>query len=77
MGMKFGQTKKKQVRRYPRGNKPRTIKIKYPVNLFIKVGGRWLPPIEVKNGKELREQIEWHKILNGNVTDYKTEKIKQ
>jgi len=66
------------MRRYPRGNKPRTIKLQYPVNLFIKVGGRWLPPIEVKNGVELRDKIAWHKFFFENdVTDYKTEKIKQ
>jgi len=65
------------MRRYPRGNKPRTIKLQYPVNLLIKVGGRWLPPIEVKNGAELRNTIEFHKTFNMNISDYKTEKIKQ
>lgn len=64
----------KQVKRYPK-NKSHVTKLSYPLNLFIKVGGRWKPPIKVEDGIHLKSEIEGAKVLYGGISDFKTEKI--
>jgi hypothetical protein len=62
-------------RRYPRKGYSKAATLQYPLHLKIKVGGRWLPPIEVEDGQHLKAEIAGAKAMYENMTDFKTEKI--
>jgi hypothetical protein len=62
-------------RRYPKKGASKATTLQYPLHLKIKVGGRWLPPIEVEDGQYLKAYIAGAKAMYENMTGFKTQKI--